>query len=450
MAPTVRSSSAAATGAGSAGSNTITFTLPPTINAGDLILIGYDQSSSLAVNTWPAGFTEIGSGAVSSGFGSRFAQKRATGSEGGASVTITAATTGKKSAVAVALQNAGDISDASYYSSALQSNATSGQHATPAVVAPQAGCLALHFGSDVTGSGAASDNWAFPTGTTRLQQARSTDANGATSCAIGTDGTLTSVGVATTARTLTATAAGTAVSPASGTSWTILVPPAGPTAAFTATVNGLQVALDASASTDPFAAITGYAWDYGDGTTGTGVSPTKTYTAAGTYTVTVTVTDANSSTGTTTQIVNPRVVVTVYPTSDTGATTTGWSKVPSGAASFAAVLGDNSDTTYAETGTSPSNQILHTPLPAMEVPADLSTAEFGGRYYLASGTSGSVVLALYQSGTLIKTGSSAALTSSPQTYLLALTATEAAALTVTAGSPNKWSNLAVRATVTGS
>ena len=68
--------------------------------------------------------------------------------------------------------------------------------------------------------------------------------------------------------------------------------------------------MNASASTDPDGTITGYAWDFGDGQTGTGVSTAHTYAAAGSYTVTLTVTDDDSATGTTTR----PVTVTAPPT----------------------------------------------------------------------------------------------------------------------------------------
>jgi PKD repeat protein len=64
-----------------------------------------------------------------------------------------------------------------------------------------------------------------------------------------------------------------------------------PTAAFTSSINNLAADFDASGSTDSDGTITGYAWNFGDGATGTGVKPSHTYAAAGTYPVSLTVTD---------------------------------------------------------------------------------------------------------------------------------------------------------------
>lgn len=54
---------------------------------------------------------------------------------------------------------------------------------------------------------------------------------------------------------------------------------------------GSAIAFDGSASNDPDGSIASYAWDFGDGNTGTGVAPSHTYAAAGTYTVSLVVTD---------------------------------------------------------------------------------------------------------------------------------------------------------------
>jgi PKD repeat protein len=51
----------------------------------------------------------------------------------------------------------------------------------------------------------------------------------------------------------------------------------------------LTVSFDATGSTDSQGyRITGYTWNFGDGTTGTGPAVTHTYTFPGTYTVTLT------------------------------------------------------------------------------------------------------------------------------------------------------------------
>ena len=68
-----------------------------------------------------------------------------------------------------------------------------------------------------------------------------------------------------------------------------------PTASFTVTPPGgdapLEVEVDASASFDPDGAIVSYAWDFGDGATGTGVTALHVYNSENTYPLRLTVTD---------------------------------------------------------------------------------------------------------------------------------------------------------------
>lgn len=68
--------------------------------------------------------------------------------------------------------------------------------------------------------------------------------------------------------------------------------------AFSGQFGGATVTFQ-NRSTDLDGDLTGYHWDFGDGSTSAEVSPTHTYAAPGTYTVTLTATDAEGNTDTT-------------------------------------------------------------------------------------------------------------------------------------------------------
>lgn len=77
--------------------------------------------------------------------------------------------------------------------------------------------------------------------------------------------------------------------------------PVAPVASFThagSAVAGQLVTFDGSASHDPNGTILGYAWQYGDGSSGSGRFPFHAYAKAGTYQVKLTVTDNEGAVGT--------------------------------------------------------------------------------------------------------------------------------------------------------
>jgi hypothetical protein len=142
------------------------------------------------------------------------------------------------------------------------------------------------------------------------------------------------------------------------------------------------------------------------------------------------------------------VALTYYtPADDTGATTAGWTKTPSGAATYASVVSDSDNATYAESPVTPSSSVFQLAIPNVTVPTDLSTVQIQIDMEYASGTSGSAIITLLQSGVTKKTGSAQTLTTGWSTYYLTLTSADANALTVTTGT---WQNLAVRVTATAS
>ena len=64
-----------------------------------------------------------------------------------------------------------------------------------------------------------------------------------------------------------------------------------PTANATQTCTNLSCQFDGTSSSDPDGSVASYAWDFGDGSSGTGAKPTHGYAKAGTYNYTLTVTD---------------------------------------------------------------------------------------------------------------------------------------------------------------
>jgi PKD repeat protein len=80
-----------------------------------------------------------------------------------------------------------------------------------------------------------------------------------------------------------------------------------PVSSFTFTSGAIltssPVSFDGTSSYDPDGTIVGYAWDFGDGSTGSGATPTHSYSIADTYSVKLNVTDNSGSTQVSTQTV---------------------------------------------------------------------------------------------------------------------------------------------------
>ncbi|MEH6781597.1 MAG: PKD domain-containing protein [Rhodoglobus sp.] len=92
-----------------------------------------------------------------------------------------------------------------------------------------------------------------------------------------------------------------------------------PTAQFTHSESNLVASFDATGSTDPDGTVEAYAWDFGDGASGTGAIVDHTYATAGTYEVSLTVTDNKGASATTSEsitVLAPNVAPTAAFTSE--------------------------------------------------------------------------------------------------------------------------------------
>lgn len=107
------------------------------------------------------------------------------------------------------------------------------------------------------------------------------------------------------------------------TSVSVSAPNQAPTASFTVSQAGMRaVTVDAEGSSDPDGSVSDYAWDFGDGSTGSGKTTNHTYATGGTFTVTLVVTDNE---GLASQPLAKQVgVLDVYAADDFDRTVTRW------------------------------------------------------------------------------------------------------------------------------
>jgi len=168
-----------------------------------------------------------------------------------------------------------------------------------------------------------------------------------------------------------------------------------PTAAFSSSSSNLIASFNAGASSDSDGTIASYAWNFGDGSTGTGIAPTHTYATGNTYSVTLTVTDNQGATGT---VTNPITVtaaggITPFATDSFGRTVaSGWGTADSGgawtisggAANFS-VGGGTGNINLATAGMSASSALTSVTSTDTEVRAGvaLNEAQTGGGTYVS-------------------------------------------------------------------
>jgi PKD repeat protein len=149
-----------------------------------------------------------------------------------------------------------------------------------------------------------------------------------------------------------------------------------PVASFTYACAGLTCTFDASGSNDPDGSITGYAWTFGDGSSGTGVGPAHDYTGGGTYTVTLAVTDDDgaadeSSQGITVNETSTVVVSSITPNSTQAGASVNVTISGSGFQSGTIVTFENG------TGPAPSAMVISVSVDGTQIAATVSTKAGG-------------------------------------------------------------------------
>jgi PKD repeat protein len=173
---------------------------------------------------------------------------------------------------------------------------------------------------------------------------------------------------------------------------TVTRPPnVAPNAAFTSSVNDLTASVDGSGSEDPDGSIETYAWNFGDGSTGSGASETHRYDASGTYMVRLTVTDDRGDTDSVTHDVTV-TAPTVFGRDDFGRTVaSGWGaadlggswSIPTGASRYSVGSGLGKVNLTAGAGTTATLPLVSATNAETKVSVSTDKAPTGGGQYVS-------------------------------------------------------------------
>ena len=264
-------------------------TIPASVRAGDGMLLFVTSNKALAsVTTDPAGWTREGTRLSSTDTETILYSKLATAGDAGTNAAVAFSATTKSALSLVAYDGTAADPVASFASAAeTVSRAT---HTTPGASVAAAGSYVVSYWADKSAS--LTTGWTTPTGQTQRSIALGTGAGRITSLLTDRNAPSpvgASAGVAATA----------AVATAKATMWSVVLQPdptadpnVAPVASFTATCPQATCTVDASASSDTApGTVSSYAWDFGDGTTGTGRTTTHTYSTSGSKTISLVVTD---------------------------------------------------------------------------------------------------------------------------------------------------------------
>lgn len=281
-------------------------TIPASVRETDGMLLFVTSNKALAsVTTPPAGWTLEGTRLSSTDTETILYSRVAAANDAGTNAAVAFSATTKSTITLLAYDGTAADPVAVFASAAETVNRTT--HTTPVANVATAGSYVVSYWADKSAS--TTTGWTLPAGQTQRSFVAGTGAGRINS--IASDLNAPSGTGPTTARTATS-----AVSTAKATMWTVVLqadqttnPNVAPVASFTVSCPQATCTVDASGSSDtPPGTIASYAWDFGDGTTGTGVSTTHTYATGGSKTITLVVTDNQGlSSAPATRTANPTV-----------------------------------------------------------------------------------------------------------------------------------------------
>ena len=263
-------------------------TIPASVRATDAMLLFVTTNVDVTVTTPPDGWTLEGTRLANNDTRTFLYSRVAATNDAGrnAAVTFSART---KSALSL-LAYDGTAADPVVAFESAAETVDRPDHSTPVAQVETAGSYVVSYWADKSGN--ATTGWTLPAGQVQRSLALGTGRGRVSSVASDSDAPLGTG--PTTSRTATS-----AASSRKATMWTVVLgadqgatPNVAPEASFTVSCPQATCTVNASASSDtPPGTVASYAWDFGDGSTGTGVSTTHTYASGGAKTITLVVTD---------------------------------------------------------------------------------------------------------------------------------------------------------------
>lgn len=262
--------------------------IPSTVRETDGMLLFVTTNRANAITTPPAGWTLEGTRQAGTDTQTTLYSKVAAANDAGRNAAVTFSQTTKATLTVLAYD--GTAADPVAVVASAAETTSRATHTTPGATVGEAGSMVVSYWAEKSGS---SDvGWTTPAGQTRRSIALGTGTGRITSLA-------TDSGAGAPAGASPGVTATSVVASPKATMWSVVLQPDGtaqpnvaPVASFTVSCPQLTCTVDASASSDTApGTVASYAWDFGDGSTGTGMSTTHTYATAGARTITLRVTD---------------------------------------------------------------------------------------------------------------------------------------------------------------